>query len=49
MYNTLELLGFNESFISWIKLMNTNIIASILQVGVKSDFFPIERGCKHGI
>ena len=43
MYNTLELLGFSESFIYWIKLMNTDLIASILQAGVKSDFFPLRE------
>ena len=48
MYNILQLLGFSESFIRWIKLMNTDLNASILQAGVKSDCFPIERGCKQG-
>ena len=41
MCNTLKLLGFSESFICWIKLMNTDLILSILQAGVKSDPFPI--------
>ena len=48
MYNILEFLGFRKEFIRWIKLMNTNFVASILQVGVKSNFFNIERGCKQG-
>ena len=48
MYNILQLLGFSESYIRWIKLMNTDLNASILQVRVKSDFFPVERGCKQG-
>ena len=48
MYNILQFLGFSESFIRWIKLMNTDLNASILQAGVKSDLFPIERGCKQG-
>ena len=48
MYNTLKLLGFSENFIYWIKLMNTDLIYSILQARVKSDFCPIERGCKQG-
>ena len=39
MYNTLELLGFSERFICWIKLMNTDLIAYILQARVKSEFF----------
>ena len=28
--------------------MNTNFVASILQVGLKSNFFNIERVCKQG-
>ena len=48
MYNILQLFGFSESFICWIKLMNTDFNVSILQAVVKSDFFPIERGCKQG-
>ena len=48
MYNTLEFLGFGENFIHWIQLLNRNFMASILQVGVKSDFFKIERDCKQG-
>ena len=48
MYNILQLFGFSESIIRWIKLINTDFNVSILQAGVKSDFFPIERGCKQG-
>ena len=29
-------------------MLNRNFMASILQVGVKPDFFKIERGCKQG-
>ena len=36
-YNTLELLDFGENFIHWIQLLNRNFMASILQVGVKSE------------
>ena len=42
MYNTLKFLGFGENFIHCIQLLNRNFMASILQVGVKSDFFQIE-------
>ena len=48
MYSTLEFLGFGKNFIHWIQLLNRNFTASILQVGVQSDFFKIERGCKQG-
>ena len=48
LYNVLQLLGFSESFIHLIKLMNTYLNASIVQAEVKSDFFPIKTGCKQG-
>ena len=40
--------NFSEEFIKWITLFNNKITASILQVGILSAFFPIERGCKQG-
>ena len=39
MYNTLELLDVGESFIHWIKPVNTEFTDSILQVRVKLDLF----------
>ena len=48
MYKTLEFLGFGEKFVNWIKLFNNKISASVLQVGIKSESFNIERGCKQG-
>ena len=40
--------GFGKDFICWIKILNTDIHASVIQAGVKSDFRKIERGCKQG-
>ena len=48
MFNVLEKLGFGQGFIEWIKILNKNITASVIQAGVKSEFFKIERGCKQG-
>ena len=48
MYKVLRYYNFSEEFIKWITLFNNKITASILQVGVLSEFFPIERGCKQG-
>ena len=48
MYKILQYYNFSEEFIKWITLFNNKITASILQVGVLSEFFPIERGCKQG-
>ena len=49
MYDIWELLGFSESFIYWIKLMDTDVIASILQAGVTSDFSPLRVDVNKGI
>ena len=48
LYNILEYFGFGPEFICWVKLLNTDICASVIQAGVKSDFLKIERGCKQG-
>ena len=47
-YKVLEFFKFPVSYIKWIKLLNTSSVAAIIQVGVKSDFLKIERGCKQG-
>ena len=41
----LNFLGFKNSFQRWIKIMNTNVQASVMQCGVLSGLFDIERGC----
>ena len=38
--------GFTDHLIKWVRLFNTNINASVLQFGILSDFFQINRGCK---
>ena len=48
MYKVLRHFNFSEEFVNWITLFNNKITASVLQVGVLSEFFPIERGCKQG-
>ena len=48
MFKVLENLGFGQEFIQWIKILNNNFFGSVVQAGVKSDFFKIERGCKQG-
>lgn len=34
--------------ISWVKILNTNFKAAILQCGYLSDQFDIQRGCRQG-
>ena len=41
-------MGFGQNFIKWIKLFNTNILASVIQCGILSKFFNIKRGCRQG-
>ena len=48
LYSTLALFGFDEAFISWIKLFNNNMTAFVLQCGVLSDPIHIGRGCRQG-
>ena len=48
MYKVLDYYNFSKEVIKWIKLFNTDITATIQQVGVLSNFFPIQRGCKQG-
>ena len=38
----LNFFGFKNSFQRWIKIMNTNIQASVMQCGVLSGLFDIE-------
>ena len=48
LYHVLEHFGFGPSFINWIKLFNSNIKGTVLQVGFLSEFINIQRGCKQG-
>ena len=48
MYKVLNHYNFSSEFIKWIIIFNTEITATVLQVGFLSDFFPIKRGCKQG-
>ena len=48
LYKVLEYFKFGTSFIKWIKLLNTNIKAYIIQYGVLSSPLTISRGCKQG-
>ena len=47
-YRVLDYLYFGNNFKQWIKLFNTNIVASVNQCGFLSKSFSIERGCRQG-
>ena len=48
MCTVLKHYNFSNGDIKWIDIFDSEITAAILQVGILSDFFPIERGCKQG-
>ena len=48
-YQSLSFLGFPKDIVSWVKLFNNNIKATVTQCGVLSDFIDIEQGCRRGI
>ena len=47
-YKVLKYYGFGGNFIQWIKILNTNFRASVLQSGFLSEQFDIQRGCRQG-
>ena len=48
MYKCLHFFGFGQQFIKWIKLLINNVKLCVIQNGIFSDFFNIERGCRQG-
>ena len=48
MYKVLEYFKFGPGFIKWIKVLNTNITASVNQCGILSSPFSIGRGARQG-
>lgn len=47
-YKALEYFGFGNNIINWIKILNKDFKASVLQCGFLSEQFKIQRGCKQG-
>ena len=48
LFRTLHLLGFGPSFISWIRLLYTEVRSAVLVNGYTSDFFKPTRGVRQG-
>ena len=44
----MEIFGFGNSIISWIKTFNNNVKLSVNQYGNLTSFFNIGRGCRQG-
>ena len=47
-YKVLNFFGFGQNLINWIKIMNTDIKASVVQSGFLSEQISIQRGCRQG-
>lgn len=47
-YKVLNFFGFGNYIIQWVKILNTNFKASVLQSGFLSNYLSIERGCRQG-
>lgn len=45
-YKVLKYFGWGENKITWIKILNTDKTASVLQCGVLSEQFPTNRRCR---
>ena len=48
MYKILAKFEFSETFINWIKILNNNVMTSVLQCGHFSKSFEVKRGCRQG-
>ena len=48
LYDALQLFGFDDSLIDWIKMFNKSITARVQQCGFLSEPITIERGCRQG-
>ncbi|XP_060790883.1 V-set and immunoglobulin domain-containing protein 10-like 2 [Neoarius graeffei] len=48
LFLALEKFGFEESFISWIKLFYSQPLAAVITNGQQSEYFPLGRGTRQG-
>ena len=48
LYKTLDFFNFGPYIKTWVKILNTNITATVQQSGFNSHFFPVKRGCRQG-
>ena len=47
-YKVLKFFGFGNYIIDWVKILNNNFKATILQSGFLSEQFNVQRGCRQG-
>ena len=48
MFDTLQVFGFDDNFINWVKLWYTNISSSVIVKNYISETFPLSRGVRQG-
>lgn len=48
LFSTLKQFGFDETFISWIKLLYAQPLAGVITNGKQSEYFPLGRGTRQG-
>ena len=48
LYKTLELFGFDQNLINWVKILYSDITSCVTNNGWKSDFFQLTRGVRQG-
>ena len=48
LYKTLQLFGFDENLIKWVKILYSDITSCVTNNGWKSDFFQLTRGVRQG-
>ena len=47
-YKVLTYFGYGMNIVNWVKILNTNFKASVLQSGFISEQFTVQRGCRQG-
>ena len=48
LFTTIKRFGFGDGFVSWIKLLYLNPLASVVTNGQQSQYFPLSRGTRQG-
>ena len=48
LYAVINIFGYTDDFIKWIKLFNNDIVGSVIQCGFLSDPFNIKQGARQG-
>lgn len=48
LFSALKHFGFEEGFISWVKLLYTHPLAAVITNGHQSDYFSLSRGTRQG-